>query len=194
MIKNILERFHRSQQGFTLIEIIVAVAISAFIMLGTVISLHQLIIGGSNVKEDMRSTQFVQNTGTWIRQDVLMSQSITSGDNPTTEEDETMTLYWAGASYKDAQDNDRIDYYEVSYYLDSQELRRKEHVTTKVYNSNGSLIDTIEDEGIALISDNITGFTINSENVTMVLSISALVGDAETEKTYEILPRAALIE
>jgi|GEM_PF-3082445 len=194
MIKNLLKRFHRSQPGFTLIEIAVAVAISAFITVGTVISLHHLIIGGSNTREDMRSTQFVQNTGSWIRQDVLMSQSILSGDNPTTGENETMTLYWAGASYKDAQDNDLIDYYEVSYYLDSQELRRKEHVTTKVYNSNGSLINTIEDEGIALISDNITGFTISSENVSMVLSISALVGDASTEKTYEILPRAALIE
>ena len=194
MIKNLLKRFHRSQPGFTLIEIAVAVAISAFITVGTFISLHHLIIGGSNTREDMRSTQFVQNTGSWIRQDVLMSQSILSGDNPTTGENETMTLYWAGASYKDAQDNDLIDYYEVSYYLDSQELRRKEHVTTKVYNSNGSLINTIEDEGIALISDNITGFTISSENVSMVLSISALVGDASTEKTYEILPRAALIE
>jgi prepilin-type N-terminal cleavage/methylation domain-containing protein len=194
MIKNILRRYHRNQRGFSLIEILVSVAISAFIAVGIVISLHQIIIGGSNTRKDMRSTQYVQNTGAWIRQDVLMSQSILSGDNPTTEENETMTLYWAGASYKDTQDNDCIDYFEVSYYLDSKELRRKEYVTTKVYNSNGSLVDTIEDQGIAVISDNINGISINSENVSLVLSITALAGDAETEKTYEILPRATLIE
>ena len=145
---------------------------------------------GNDVREDMDSTQFVQNTGNWVRQDVMMSQSIISGDNPATAENETMILYWASASYKDAQDNDRIDYYEVSYYIDSEELRRKEHVTTKIYNSTGILIETIEDNATTFISDNITGLTIESESPTLILSITALVGDAQSEKTYEILPRA----
>jgi prepilin-type N-terminal cleavage/methylation domain-containing protein len=194
MIKSILSKFHRGQRGFSLVEIIVSLAISSFLAVGIIISLHQITIGGSNTRKDMRSTQYVQNAGAWIRQDVLMSQSILSGDNPSTEENETMTLHWAGASYKDTQDNDCIDYFEVSYYLDDKELRRKEYVTTKVYNSNGGLVDTIEDQGTAIISDNINGLSIYSDNASLIISIAALVGNSGAEKTYEILPRATLIE
>lgn len=189
-IKRLIKKLSRSQLGFTLIETIVVLAISSAIISGTVISLNHLMFRGSDVREDMDSTQFVQNTGNWVRRDVMMSQGIISGDNPVTAENETMTLYWTSASYKDALDNDRIDYYEVRYYIDSEELRRKEYVTTKVYNSNGTLIGTFEDNTTTFISDNITGLTIESESPTLILSVTALVGDATTEKTYEILPRA----
>jgi len=190
MIKKLFKIYHRNQRGFSLIETIVGVAISAFIIGGTFLCLHQMVFMGNDVREDMRSTQFVQNAGIWLRQDIMMSQAISSEDDPDTAENETMTLYWAGASYKDAQDNDRIDYLEVSYYLYGEELRRKKHVTTQVYDSSGILIDTIEDEVITLVSDSITDFTINSDNVTLALSITSLVGDAQTENTYEIFPRA----
>ena len=191
--KKITEIYRCKQQGFSLIELAVGVAISSFIIGGTFLCLHQMVFMGNDVREDMISTQYVQNTGKWLRQDVLMSQAISPGDNPTTVENETMTLYWVSASYKDAQDNDCIDNYEVSYYLDGEELRRKEQITTKVYNSTGGLIETIEEEGITLVSDDITGFAINSDNVTLALSITSGVGDAETEKTYEISPRAGHI-
>lgn len=189
MIK-IFKIFHGKQAGFTLIEMVVVLAISSFIMTGIVLSLYQIMVLGKDVREDMRSTQFVQNTGSWISRDLLMSQEIQSGDNPLTAQNETITLYWTSASYKDASNNDWIDYYEVSYYLDGLELRRKEHVTTKVYSPNGSLIETAENQGIALISDNITDFSVNSENITLILSITALVGDSQTVQTYEIFPRA----
>ena len=190
-MKNKFRRIlNKNQAGFTLLETIVGLAISTLILSGTLITMHQLFFSGNNVRENMTSTQYVQNTGSWLRADVLMSQSIITGDNPSTGENETMTLYWAGASWKDAQDNDRIDYYEVSYYVDSEELRRKENVTTTVHNSNGQLIDTIVDETVALISDNITGINVISDNITLVVSISSLVNDAAVEKTYEIFPRA----
>jgi prepilin-type N-terminal cleavage/methylation domain-containing protein len=190
MMKRLIKKFGGNQRGFTLIEMVVTLAISSIIIVGLVISINQIMFQGGEVRADMESTQFVQNSGSWLRQDILMSQSILPGDNPATDENETMTLYWTSASYKDAQDNDCIDYYEISFYLNGEELRRKEHLTTKVYNPNGSLIETTENQGITLISDNITEFTLNSENNTQVLSITALVGDAQTEKTYEIFPRA----
>ena len=189
-MKMIFKIFHKNQRGFTLIETVVSLAISSIIIVGLVISINQIMFQGTEVRADMESTQFVQNTGSWLRQDILMSQSILPGDNPATDENEMMTLYWTSASYKDAQDNDCIDYYEVSFYLNGEELRRKEQVTTNVYNPNGSLIETTENQGISLISDNITEFTLNSDNNTQVLSITALVGDAQTVNTYEIFPRA----
>jgi prepilin-type N-terminal cleavage/methylation domain-containing protein len=179
----------KNQPGFTLIETVVALAISTAIIAGTVVSLNHLMFRGNDIRENMDSTQFVQNTGNWVRRDVLMTQSIEAGDNPATAENETMTLYWTGASRKDGS-NDCIDYYEVSYYIDSEELRRKEHVTTEVYNDKGQYIETIEDETVAFIADGITDFSIMSEGASIVLSFAALVGDTQAEKTYEITPRA----
>ena len=138
----------------------------------------------------MRSIQYVQNTGSWLRLDALKSQIIVPGDNPSTGENETMTLYWAGASRKDAGDNDCLDYYEVSYYINSEELRRKEHITTNVYDSDGNFIETIENESTTFISDNISDLTVVSDNVSLIVSITSLVDDAETQKVYEVLPRA----
>jgi prepilin-type N-terminal cleavage/methylation domain-containing protein len=189
-MKRIFKQFRGNQRGFTLIETIVTLAISSIIIVGLVISINQIMFQGSEVRADMESTQFVQNSGSWLRQDILMSQSILPGDNPSTDENETMTLYWTSASHKDTQDNDLIDYYEVSYYFNGEKLWRKEQLTTKVYSPNGSLIETTENQGITLVSDYITEFTLNSENNTQVLSIVALVGDAQNENTYEIFPRA----
>ena len=189
MNKKRLYNLFKNQPGFTLIETVVVMGISAVIIAGTIVSLNSLMFRGNDVRENMDSTQYVQNTGNWLRRDALMTQSIESGDNPTTAENEAMTLYWTGASRKDGS-NDCIDYYVVSYYLDSEELRRKEHVTTEVYDSDGKYVDTIEDETVTFIANDITDFSIVSESATLVLSITASVGDAQTVKTYEIMPRA----
>lgn len=190
MINKLKKLIEGNEHGFTLIEMIIVVAISSFITAGLVLSLHSIMLGSNNSREEMRSTQFVQNSGSWLRQDVLMSQSLESGDIPETPENEIITMYWISPAYKDAQENDRIDYYDVKYYLDSEELKRGEHVTTKVYNSSGALVDIVTNQSTAIISDNVAEFVINSENITRVFSITSLVGEAETEQTYEIFPRA----
>ena len=183
-----LNKLFKNQAGFTLIEMIVVLGISAAIIAGTIASLHHLMFRGNDVRENMASTQFVQNTGNWVRKDVLMTQSIDAGDNPATAETETMTLYWTGASRKDGSD-DCIDYYVVSYYVDADELRRKEHVTTDVYDEYGQFVEQIENETVTLIALDITDFSIVSESATLVLSITSSVGHAQAEKTYEIMPR-----
>ena len=190
MIHKFKKTFNRNQEGFTLIEMIVVVAISTFITAGLVLSLHSIMFGSNHSREEMQSTQYVQNSGSWLRQDILMSQSLESGDIPETPENEIITMYWTSPAYKDAQDNDRIDYYDVKYHLESEKLKREEYVTTKVYNSNGALVDIVTNQSTAVISDNVAEFVINSENITRTFSITSLVGDAETEQTYEIFPRA----
>lgn len=190
MKNKLIRRLFNKQQGFTLIEIVVTIAISSFILVGTVISIHQIFFSGYNVREDMRSIQSVQNTGSWLRLDTLKSQIIVTGDNPSTGENETVTLYWAGAARQDAQNNDCLDYYEVSYFIDNEELRRKEHVTTNIYESDGDFVETIEDENITLISDAIHDISIISDNASLIVSITSQVDEAETIKTYEVFPRA----
>ena len=156
MINKLKKILKGNEHGFTLIEMIVVVAISTFITAGLVLSLHSIMFGSNHAREEMRSTQYVQNSGSWLRQDVLMSQSIKSGDIPETPESEIITLYWTSPAYKDALDNDRIDYSDVNYYIDGEKLKRREYVITKISNSNGNLLDIITSLSTAVISDNVT--------------------------------------
>ena len=179
------------QRGFTLVEMIVVLGISSFVILATVVSIHQIFFSGNNVREDMRSIQYVQNTGNWLRLDALKSQVIIPGDNPSTAENETLTLYWSGAARQDAQDKDYLDFYEVSYYISNQELRRKEQVTTNIYEPDGDFVETTVNENIALVSGNVTNVSVVSDNVSLIVSITSTVDDAQTIKTYEVYPRSA---
>ena len=190
MKNTLIRNLFSKQRGFTVIEMIVGVAISSIILLGTVVSTHMIFFSGNNLREDMESIQNVQNTGSWLRLDALKSQAIIPGDNPGTGENETLMTYWAGATRKDAQNNDCLDYYEVSYFINNEELRRKEHVTTDVYESDGDYIETIENETTTFVSGNITDISVISDNISFKVSITSLVDDAETQKTYEVFPRA----
>jgi len=190
MKNTLIRNLFSKQRGFTVIEMIVGVAISSIILLGTVVSTHMIFFSGNNLREDMESIQNVQNTGSWLRLDALKSQAIIPGDNPGTGENETLMMYWAGATRKDAQNNDCLDYYEVSYFINNEELRRKEHVTTDVYESDGDYIETIENETTTFVSGNITDISVISDNISFKVSITSLVDDAETQKTYEVFPRA----
>jgi len=62
MIFHRLKSIHKNQKGFTLIELIVAIAITA------------LIIGVSS--NHMKAVRQVQNAGYWISHDVQMAQSV----------------------------------------------------------------------------------------------------------------------
>lgn len=189
-MKKLKKLLKGNEQGFTLIEIITAMGISSFIMLGMVISIYQIMVGGINVREHMESTQFTQNAGTWFRQDLLASQALQVGDVLETPENEIITLFWTTASYEDIQDNECIDYVEVNYYLEGEELYREASVTTNVYNPNGGLIETMVNQGKAVISKNITNFDIISGNTTLILSVTSSIGNAETRQAYEVFPRA----
>ena len=178
------------QNGFTLIEMIVVIAISSLILLGTVVSIHQIFFSGNNIREEMESIQYVQNAGGWLRIDTLKSQIIVPGDNPGTGENETLTLYWSASARKDAQDNDCLDYYEVSYILNNAKLIRKEYITTNVYEPDGDFVETTINENIALVSGNVTNVSVISDNVSLIVSITSTVDDAETTKTYEVFPRS----
>jgi hypothetical protein len=182
--------FKGNEKGFTLIEIIGAMGISSFIMLGMVISIYQIMVGGISVREHMESTQFTQNAGTWFSQDLLASQALQMGDILETPENEIITLFWTTASYKDIQDNECIDYVEVNYYLEGEDLNREKSVTTNIYNPNGGLIETMVNQGKACIAKNITSFNTISENTTLILSVTSSVGNAETKQAYEVFPRA----
>jgi len=180
----------RNERGFTLIELLVVTAIVALIATGASMSIFQVVKGSERSNNHMIAVRQVQNAGYWISHDAQMTQDINTDDDISTAETEVLTLSWVGWERQDAQNNQCIDSYEERYTCDSNELWRRQKITTSKYNSSGQFVETAESQRLTHSADNITGIVIpplvgNKLSVT----ITASVGEASEERTYEITPR-----
>jgi prepilin-type N-terminal cleavage/methylation domain-containing protein len=76
-------KLKKSEKGFTLLELIVAISIAAFVTAAasmTIVTMMRLSPQNNNWAIALRQ---VQDTGYWISQDVLMSQTIVLGSGST---------------------------------------------------------------------------------------------------------------
>jgi prepilin-type N-terminal cleavage/methylation domain-containing protein len=74
----------KRQAGFTLIELVVAIAISAIIMAGASVLLWQLAVSSSGTTNQAVANLQVHYVSSWIGQDVIQAGNITLGGNATT--------------------------------------------------------------------------------------------------------------
>jgi general secretion pathway protein J len=95
MIKLYLARLVKQQDGLTLVELIVAVALFGIIIVGTSAVYFQIIAITAESNNHMQAMRQVQNAGYWISQDVQQAMNIDTSDNiATTDATEVLTLNW----------------------------------------------------------------------------------------------------
>ena len=83
---------HRNQAGFTLVEVLAAVAITAVIALGASVSSGQLINQTSRDSNITAASRYATNALYWLSRDALMSQNTTGEAGfPATS---TLCLRW----------------------------------------------------------------------------------------------------
>ena len=70
---------NKNQKGFTLIELMVAIAISSVITGGITMTIFQVIIGSARTNNHMIAVRQAQNAGYWVSHDAQMAQSVTLG-------------------------------------------------------------------------------------------------------------------
>lgn len=167
---------NKNQRGFTLIEMLVALAITGLISTGVTMSIFQVLNTNHQVSSRMIAITQVENAGYWITRDAKMAQSIVAAEN--------LTLAWGGWEYESA-----IDTYKVCYTHADSELWRHQEVTTDIYNSDGDLVETTESQNSMLVAEHITAITPSMDVNKLTVSVTASVGEIEEERTYEITPR-----
>lgn len=91
---------HKGQGGFTLVELLVAIAISGLITSGLTLTIFQVFSGNARNSSEMTVVRQVQNAGHFISRDVLMAQVVTPA--------EAVTVSWDQRESGDLGDEDRL--------------------------------------------------------------------------------------
>jgi len=154
MISRILKRFGCSQRGFTLIELMIALAIMALIGGGATIATVQILKQSVRNRDFTTASQFTMNAIHWISRDAEMSQVVTT--NGTTGF--PLTLRWT--DWSNGQ-------YQVIYSIENNILKRKYSI------NGGQQTQTILAESVNTVSQNTT---CQYSNKVLNLQVTATVG------------------
>jgi prepilin-type N-terminal cleavage/methylation domain-containing protein len=190
-LHSFISKITKNQRGFTLIELIIAIAITTLIIGGVASALFQVYNVNTLNSNHMNATRQVQNAGFWISQDSQMAQIVDTTDDVGTAEIEILFLSWTGWGY-DIGDDKGTDYVEVVYYYDvaTSEIWRNEVKTTTIYDSDGGPVGTPPpSSSLFWVAQFITSATTTLSGNKIVLTIVAEVGDSSEQRTYEVSPR-----
>jgi prepilin-type N-terminal cleavage/methylation domain-containing protein len=164
----------RSEKGFTLIEMVVALAITGIIGLGATSAIYHVMINGGRNADAVAASQHALNAIHWISRDVQMSQDV----SPEGASGFPLTLQWI------TWDNSE---YEVVYSIEDGTLTRS-FSTGGVEESEvvvAQYIDTDTEMSNCVFSSGV-----------LTLKITATVGEGlhavSVGKVREIVPRPGL--
>ena len=186
-----LSNVTNNQKGFTLIELMIAITITALITGGAASAIFQVFNVNTLNSDHMKAIRQVQNAGFWISQDSQMAQIVVTDDDGTTAKTEILILTWTGWEY-DIGGDKGVDYVEVRYYYDATnfEIWRNEAITTTTYDSNGQFVGTTNSSSLIRVAQFITLADATSPSGNKIeVTIAATVGDANEQRTYEVSPR-----
>jgi len=164
------KKLNRGQQGFTLIEMLVAIALTSIIGTAAIMAIHQVLIGTVLSNDQNTVINQVRNAGYWIEHDALMAQSV----NASGESEFSLTLTWT-----DWDD----DAHQVVYGLEPSpgELKRLQRQ------------ETINDTQVTTTT---VGRYIDADNTSchwdgevLTVNITAQVGDKTETRTFQAKPR-----
>jgi hypothetical protein len=193
MIGWMFKEFNGISRGFALIELVIGIGISGVIITGIVTTVNQLIFIPAEVGANSVVMQQAQNCSYWISNDVKMMQTINTDDIPTTVENEVFTFSWVCEKRTDSDNNDYIDTFFVSYLYDGSRLSRHEHLHTDIYNSNGNLMSSTDNQKITAIAEHVSGIEGVFNNGGLTVSANFSYGDTKLQRTYDITPRTNLM-
>jgi prepilin-type N-terminal cleavage/methylation domain-containing protein len=156
MIFHKTKLFYKNKSGFTLLEVMVSLAITGFIGLGAATCIFQVLNETSRNNDYTAASRNAMNAALWIGRDAQMAQTVSgSAGFPQTANLSLAWEDWNNSSYN------------ATYSLQNGNLLR-------TYTVNGQSTDTLV-AGYINSNPNLTNCTSN--NGTLILTITSSVGE-----------------
>jgi len=170
-----MTRLMNNQKGFTLIELIVALAIASVIGVAATMTAHQLITIPVISNDSNTAINQVRNAVNWINRDALEAQTVnaTPGDPKFLELTRT--------------DFDDDELHTITYSLESmpgglEKLKRSE-------TDNSGTTETIIAQYIQPKAVDITYCSWQESDKVLTVTITAQVGTRTEARTFQVKPR-----
>lgn len=169
-----------NEKGFTLIEVLVATAITAILGAGVTMTAGQILNSSQGNNDWAITVRHTQNIGYWVRQDALMAQSVNVTDDPETTDVEFIILDWKNWETGDIHN---IRYILLDSTGSLKKVQRKELTRDK---------DGVEiGNETTFIADNINTVNLSEQDGAWILSVEVVSGEKNSAKTYLIGYRVA---
>jgi len=168
----------QDERGFTVIELIVVIAISAIIAAGAGMTIGQIIKGSENSQDLMTIANQSHNVGYGISCDILTAQSVNATDDPGTGDIEFVVMNWKDWETGDTYD---IRYIWLASTDSLQRLKRKQLISDR---------DGVEiSNKTTLVANNIYSANLTQEDALWRLTIEAHSGERSLTREYVISQR-----
>jgi len=186
----------RSQLGFTLVELVVAISVGAVVLVGAAALMYYMVVGTGEESDQWLADLQVQYVSFWIGEDVVQAQSISLSNYTTdagytvvgfpfvltlTLEDPQAGTYTVTYGVKDMKDNlgrDLLSLYRYSTE-DSGNLTVAQYLDPQ-----GTTMYQPQQIGSHQVGDE------TYDTYKLVLEVTAKVNQKQASGIYEISPRA----
>ena len=172
---SMLKKLRGSQKGFTLIELIIVIALTGIIAAAATMAIHQVLTGTALSNDLNTAINQVRNAGHWISRDALMAQSVEPD-----EDDDTgfpLTLTWT-------EYGDDADEHQVVYRLENNKLQR-EHYTNRDTNPDPDATTFVAQ----FIDPTPAKTNCDFTDGVLTVNITAEVNDKKETRTFQVKPR-----
>ena len=175
MIFHRLGLINKNQKGFTLMELMLAMAIGSIIIGAITMTIFQVVEGNARTSNHMTAVRQVQNAGYWVSHDTVMAQIVVVDEDEDTGFPLTLTWTEWGSN----------EVHQVVYSLADNELQRSHSI-----NGNGAPeIDIIAQ----FINPDPEKTKCEFTSGVLTFSVTATVGTSSRERSetriYETVPR-----
>ena len=169
----------RNEDGYSLIGIVIALAIMAIITTGIMMAIDQIYNVSSDRTNHVIAIREVQNTGRWFTRDGQKAVTIEPAQDP---DGFPLTISW-----DDPADNQ----HEVVYTLSLDNKLQRQHYTNRTINPDPDATTLVA--SYIDLSNTSCSVTENNELVTNVTAAVNIDRVTYTEtRTYRIFPRGSL--
>jgi prepilin-type N-terminal cleavage/methylation domain-containing protein len=174
------ERWGRRDLGVTLAELMVAIAVGAIVMGGSMAILYRMATVSGEHRDDTMAVLQVQFVGFWVSDDLVQAQDVIIGDNPQAD-GEFLTARWIGWN---GEANEVL--YEVSDMRDVDLWRLTRTRSVDGVSAGNATIAEYLDRDMTFCE-----WTYDdSSELVLRVEVFARVDESEASATYGVSPRA----